>query len=367
MTDQDWIAAAREKILDASRRKSCLAIRGHGSKDFYGLPSKGKELFSTLPYCGIVDYDPTELVVVVKSGTPITELEAKLGASRQMLAFEPPRFGGKGTVGGMVACGLSGPRRMSAGSVKDFILGMTVMDAAGNMLRYGGTVMKNVAGYDLSRLHTGAFGTLGLIVDVSIKVLPLAPAEATLSLQMPADRAITVVNEWGGQPLPISAISWRNDNLMVRLAGAQAAVKSAIAKIGGELVIESQAQQFWKSLRDQEDSFFALDAADATTNLWRISVPSVTPPMQNLQGDWWMEWGCGLRWLKTSQGATQVRDRTKACGGHATLYRSTTEDLRQSAGVFSELPPAIMKIHHRLKKELDPQKLFNPGRMYAAL
>lgn len=369
-SDAAFIERVRESIGGAARNHSSLAITGHGSKGFYGLPSQATEKLSTLDYHGIVEYDPTELVVVVRCGTPIVELESVLSASRQMLAFEPPRFAGpqgSGTVGGMIASGLSGPRRMASGAVKDFVLGMTVLDANATPLRYGGTVMKNVAGYDASRLHAGALGTLGLIADVSLKVLPLPPAESTLGFEMPEEKAIEACNTWAGQPLPISATSWHEGHLMVRLSGAQAAVRSATEKLGGEAIEPSKAQAFWKNLRDHEHEFFSLKPSDAQTALWRLAVPTTTAPIEGLGGTQWMEWGAGLRWLKTDSPARTIRTKIAKLGGHATLFRAPHDEFRKTHGVFSELSAASMKIHHRLKQELDPGRLFNPGRMYPAL
>jgi glycolate oxidase FAD binding subunit len=367
-TDVDWIAKASEAIRQAAARKRPLRITGHSSKAFYGMPEiLDADAFSTLGHCGITDYDPTELVVVVKCGTPITELESVLAASRQMLAFEPPRFGGRGTVGGMMASGLSGPRRATAGAAKDFVLGMTVLDGQATPLRYGGTVMKNVAGYDLSRLHTGALGTLGLMVDLSIKVLPMPPAQATLAFDVDAPQAIEWMNAWGGQPLPISATSWHEGRLMVRLSGAMAAVQSAKEKLGGELMADAHADAFWNRLRDHHEPFFSVSESEPDVCLWRLSLPSVTPHAAEMPGQQWMEWGGALRWLKSNASAASIRALASRHGGHATLFRAPRPELRQQAGVFTELPVATMRIHERLKQELDADRIFNPGRMYAGL
>jgi glycolate oxidase FAD binding subunit len=365
---QSWIEQVVEQISRANNEKSPLRIQGHGSKSFYGQPpNESSALLSTLEYSGIVEYDPTELVVVVKSGTPIHDLEKILFDSRQMLAFEPPRFSNKGTVGGMVATGLSGPRRMSAGAVKDFVLGMTVLDPQATPLRYGGTVMKNVAGYDLARLHTGALGTLGLIVDVSLKVLPLPPAEETIVFDATAEQSLAWVNEWGGKPLPISATCWCDRKLYVRLSGAVAAVKSAKEKLGGTVLAHEQAQAFWQSLRDQAHGFFQLEPNEPDQCLWRLSVPSTAAHLADIQEPQCMEWGGALRWVKTNAPAERMRTLAARIGGHATLFRSHAPQLRDAQGVFTPPSPAIMKIHHRLKQELDPNGIFNPGRLYAGL
>ena len=366
--DPDWLRQSTDMIREASAAGRALRIRGHGSKDFYGMPADdAAQVITTLPHTGVVDYDPAELVVVARCGTPITELESVLAKSRQMLAFEPPRFSGRGTVGGMMASGLSGPRRMAAGAAKDFVLGMTILDAQAEPTRFGGTVMKNVAGYDISRLHTGALGTLGLIVDISLKVLPMPPADATLVFAASAEQSIEWANAWGGQPLPIVSTSWFDGRFAVRLSGAAAAIRAAKEKLGGETMPAQQAEAYWQRLRDQDDDFFKVDAARADVNLWRLSVPSITPHLSEITDPQWIEWGGALRWVKTNVPAERLRAIAAQHGGHATLFRAARNQTRREAGVFSDLSPALMKIHHRLKQELDPKRIFNPDRMYPGL
>ncbi|HKB74507.1 MAG TPA: glycolate oxidase subunit GlcE, partial [Burkholderiales bacterium] len=256
--------------------------------------------------------------------------------------------------GGMVAAGLSGPRRQAAGALRDFVLGVKIMDGRGEVLAFGGQVMKNVAGYDVSRLMAGSLGTLGIILEVSLKALPLPAAEATLRLELPEDKAIETFNKWGGKPLPISASAWTGGELGVRLSGATAAVAAARKKIGGELVGPEQGERFWTGIREQTDPFFRIDAP-----LWRISVPSATPPLK-LPGEPLIEWGGALRWLCSRADARTVREAAKRARGHATLFRGGDK----SVGVFQPLAPALMKIHKELKREFDPQGIFNCGRMY---
>ncbi len=341
----------KARIAEAAAAKAPLRIRGGGSKDWYGQALQG-EVFDTRAYRGIVAYDPTELVITARCGTPLAEIEAELAERNQMLAFEPPHFGPDSTIGGVVASGLSGPRRQAVGAVRDFVLGVTLMAGRGDVLRFGGQVMKNVAGYDVSRMLTGSLGTLGLILEVSLKVLPKPFFETTLRLSMGEAQAIEQLNRWGGQPLPISASAWHDGVLAVRLSGAQAAVKAAVEKIGGEQVAD--AAPLWAALRDQTDGFFAGSSA----NLWRLSVPSVTPPL-GLKGEQLIEWGGAQRWLKTDAAATVVRRAAEQAGGHATLYRGD-----KSAGVFHPLAPAIAAIHRHLKNAFDPSAIFNRGRMY---
>jgi len=348
-----------DEVGEAARSNTGLRLRGGGSKDFYGQALEG-EILDTHVHSGIVSYEPSELVITARCGTKLADIEAAMRERGQMLAFEPPhfaRFGSGATLGGAVAAGLSGPRRQSAGALRDFVLGVKVMDGRGEVLSFGGQVMKNVAGYDVSRLMAGSLGTLGIILEVSLKALPVPIAEATLKLELPEDRAIEQLNRWGGKPLPISASAWTGDDLAIRVSGAAAAVKEACGKIGGERIEEEQARRFWNGIREQTDPFFRNDAP-----LWRISVPSVTPPLK-LQGEQLIEWGGALRWLFSHGEARTMREAAKRAGGHATLFRGGDK----AVGVFQPLAPALMKIHKQLKREFDPQGIFNRGRMYQDL
>jgi glycolate oxidase FAD binding subunit len=350
------IARYAEQIRAATAANKPLRLRGGGSKDFYGQSLEG-EVLDTRAYAGIVAYEPTELVVTVRCGTPLAELEAVLRAAGQQLAFEPPHFGAGATVGGMVAAGLSGPRRMAAGAVRDFVLGARMLDGRGDDLSFGGQVMKNVAGYDISRPLAGSLGTLGLILEVSLKVLPLPVAEATLELELPQDKALEMLNHWGGKPLPISACAWADGKLELRLSGAASAIAAARELIGGDSVDAAQAQAYWQGIREQSDAFFSTDKP-----LWRMSLPSVAPPLA-FPGEQLIEWGGALRWLACKADARAIREAAARVGGHATLFRATDK----SAGVFTPLAPALAKIHRNLKRAFDPAGIFNPGRMYPAL
>lgn len=347
-----------ERIRAATAAKRPLQIRAGGTKDFYGNPSRG-DVLDPRGYGGrgdgIVAYEPTELVITVRSGMPLGQLEAELDGKGQMLAFEPPHFGAAATVGGCVASGLSGPRRAAAGAVRDYVLGAKLVDGRGNLLSFGGTVMKNVAGYDVARLLAGSLGTLGLIAEVSLKVLPKPVAETTLRLEFDAATALRRMNEWAGQPLPISATAWHAGQLHVRLSGAQAAVRSACERIGGERIDDARAASFWRGIREHTEAFFVFNAP-----LWRLSVPSTAAPLA-LPGEQLIEWGGALRWLRSTAPASTIRTRAAALGGHATLFRGGD----RLGGVFHPLEPAIAKIHQRLKAEFDPASIFNPGRMYA--
>jgi glycolate oxidase FAD binding subunit len=349
----DALRSFSEAIRAAAAGGGRLRIRGGGTKDFYGQSLEG-EILDTRGYAGVVAYEPTELVITARCGTPLAEIERVLGEKRQMLAFEPPHFGSGATLGGAVAAGLSGPRRAAAGAVRDFVLGVRMMDGRGEDLTFGGQVMKNVAGYDVSRAMAGALGTLGVILEVSLKVLPLPVAEATLRFEMPADRAIETMNRWAGRPLPVSATAHADGDMSVRLSGAAAAVREACTTLGGARIDDATAARFWTGIREQTDSFFAGDEP-----LWRLALPSTTPPL-GLEGRELVEWGGSLRWLKSRAEARTIRERCAHAGGHATLFRGGDK----SAGVFHPLAPAIARIHRRLKAEFDPRGVLNRGRMY---
>jgi glycolate oxidase FAD binding subunit len=344
------------QIRSAAAANRPLWLRGGGTKDFYGQNLTG-EVLDTRAYAGIVAYEPTELVITARCGTPLAELEAALRAQGQHLAFEPPHFGPGATVGGMLAAGLSGPRRAAAGAVRDFVLGVRMLDGRGDDLSFGGQVMKNVAGYDVSRPMAGSLGTLGLILEVSLKVPPLPFAEATLTLELPQDKALAMLNHWGGKPLPISASSWFDGDLTLRLSGAASAVRAACAAIGGETVAADQAERYWRGIREQTDPFF-----DSDKPLWRLSLPSVAPPLA-LPGEELIEWGGSLRWLAGNADGRVVREAAVRAGGHATIFRAADK----SAGVFTPLAPALAKIHRNLKQAFDPAGIFNRGRMYPGL
>jgi glycolate oxidase FAD binding subunit len=328
-----------------------LRIRGSGSKDFYGNALKG-DVLDTRSHAGIVAYEPTELVITVRCGTPLAEIEATLAEKNQMLAFEPPRFDGAGTIGGVVASGLSGPRRAMAGAVRDYVLGVHLLDGAGHLLHFGGQVMKNVAGYDVSRLMAGSLGTLGLMLDVSLKVLPRPAAEASLRFEMSQAQALATLNQWGGQPLPVSASAWHDDTLTVRLSGARAAVAEAAGKLGGARLDEEAAAAYWSGLRDQRSEFFG--GADP---LWRLALPSTAAPL-DLPGTTLIEWGGGQRWLRSVAGADEIRAATAKAGGHATLFRGGDKRV----GAFHPLPAALAALNERVRHALDPEGVFDTGR-----
>ncbi len=371
-----------ERVRQASEAGTPLRIRGGGSKDFYGQSLQG-EILDTRPLQGIVSYEPSELVITVRAGTPLAEVEEVLAERGQYLPFEPPHFGSRSepappplgggvggggqqfsgsttgsvaTCGGMVASGLNGPARASVGAVRDYVLGLELLNGKAELLTFGGQVMKNVAGYDVSRLMAGAMGTLGLITEVSLKVLPRAVAESTLVFELDEARALAQLNSWGALPLPVNASCWHEGALMVRLRGAQAAVAAAQKSMGGTVMDAGQATLLWNALREQTAPFFQLAEGES---LMRLSVPDTAPPL-NL-GPTLIEWGGAQRWLKLPlprrPDMSEVLDSTS---GHATLFRAVDK----SAGVFTPLAAPLDRITRELKKQFDPAGIFNRGRLY---
>jgi glycolate oxidase FAD binding subunit len=351
MTAQDLSQQFQAQIQEAISSKHPLAIQGGGSKAFLGRETNGEQL-STLKHTGVIKYEPGELILTARSGTPLKEIEQLLAEQGQMLAFEPPAFADNATLGGTIACGLSGPRRPYAGSARDFVLGTRLINGKGEILHFGGEVMKNVAGYDVSRLMTGAYGTLGLLLDISLKIMPSPEQETTLVFEMPAGKAIEHVNALARQPLPLSAACHIDNRLYLRLSGLTVSVEAAVQQLGGEKL--AHAETFWASLREQQLSLFKTDKP-----IWRISVPPTTPPLK-LSGESIIDWGGGLRWLVSDNPIEAVRKAAQNAGGHATLFRN-----HDGIGeVFQPLAPGIQHLHKKLKAAFDPQDIFNPGRMY---
>lgn len=343
-----------ERVYEAHQSHSPLRVRGGGSKDFYGGLLVG-DLLDLSTYRGVLAYEPTELYVTARCGTPISEIEALLAERGQMLAFEPPQFG-RATLGGCVASGLSGPRRQQVGAIRDFVLGVRMIDGAGQPLSFGGQVMKNVAGYDVSRSLAGSLGTLGILADLTLKVLPQPVAEQTRIFSCTELEALRRLNDWGCQALPISASFWHDGQLWLRLSGAQAAVESAARQLGGEFAVDGE--NHWKTVREQTHPAYA------GSLLWRVALPSAAKPLP-IDGLRAIEWGGGLRWYAgESIGCPSLRDVVAQAGGHAVLYRAP-ESMRCREGVFAPLPPALLALHRRLKTAFDPKGILNPGRLYA--
>jgi glycolate oxidase FAD binding subunit len=377
------------ELIDAVRQAGSdgrvLRLRGGGTKDFWGQSLSG-DVLDTRAYRGIVSYEPSELVVTVRCGTPLAELEAALAEKGQYLAFEPPHFGQGATVGGMVAAGLSGPARATAGAVRDYVLGARFINGLGEHLTFGGQVMKNVAGYDVSRLMAGSWGTLGLITEVSLKVLPVAPAEATLMIAgLAQGPALSLLHRWGGQPLPLNASAWVrdptaqpvSDYLFVRLRGAVAAVQSAIAKMSAEAVAlgaqvqameNAEAAQDWLASGEQTLQFF--DAPSPDVCLWRLSLPQTAPELE-IPGlahpSPYIEWQGAQRWLwAPASAAVALRELAQSLGGHATLFRTSTGHaaVDKVVGVNTPLAAVQQRIQQQLQKQFDPKGVFATGRLH---
>ncbi|UQS17536.1 glycolate oxidase subunit GlcE [Pseudomonas sp. HS6] len=349
--DVDDSLALLDQVNQALQDATPLRIQGANSKAFLGRIVAG-EILDTRAHRGIISYDPTELVITARCGTPLAELLEVLDASQQMLPCEPPAFADDATVGGMIASGLSGPRRPWSGSVRDFVLGTRIITGHGKHLRFGGEVMKNVAGYDLSRLMAGSYGSLGVITEVSLKVLPKPRECLSISLEMDSERALQRLAEWGQQPLPISAACHDGQRLHLRLEGGEGSVAAARDRLGGEMLDGA----YWSDLNEQRLDFF-----DEDQPLWRLSVPNNTSPLA-LSGAQLLDWGGAQRWLKSGADAALIRQVVSAVGGHATCYSHGLIDTP-----FHPLSTALLHYHRRLKQQLDPQGIFNPGRLYAEL
>lgn len=373
------INAITERIRAAAADQTPLRICGGGSKNFYGHALQGEPL-EIAALKGIVSYEPSELVVTVRAGTLLSELETALSEQGQCLAFEPPHYSSHATVGGMVAAGLSGPSRASVGAVRDFVLGLEMINGRGELLRFGGQVMKNVAGYDVSRLMAGSWGTLGVLTEVSLKVLPLAPAEATLRFEdCSQQQALQWLNQWGGQPLPLNASNWLQEpgkpgagTLYLRLRGAQAAVQAACLKLGGQRLDTDAVTADWSASRDLTLPWFASRAADHC--LWRLSVPATAAALQLPEGCTGplVDWQGAQRWVqapRTAAGALQAL--AQSVGGSASLFRAESADQISGVADFdvytqsSAAGRTAALIHARLKQAFDPAGIFNLGRLSA--
>jgi glycolate oxidase FAD binding subunit len=346
----DFVQQTCERIKQAADRRAALRIEGGGTKSFYGRAVSG-DVLTTGDHRGIVDYEPSELVLTARSGTPLREIEALLAEHGQMLPFEPPRFGDAATIGGAIAAGLSGPRRPHAGAARDVVLGCEIINGFGEHLTFGGQVMKNVAGYDISRLMVGALGTLGVIAQVSVKVVPRPVEEVTLALDYTRAEAVDAMNRWAGLPLPVSATCHDGEKCCIRLSGARKGVRSAADRIGGDLLPDSE---IWTQVRDHEHAFFR-NAPD----LWRLSVPPATGSLET-PGSTFVEWNGGLRWVATDAPAAVMREVAAAVGGHAIHFRGHDGD-----DVFHPLDEKKLALHRKLKRAFDPSGVLNPGRMYA--
>ena len=329
-------------VQAAAAKGEPLSIRGAGTKRFYTGENAGTPL-DVSRHRGIVSYEPTELVITARAGTPLTEVEALLAERNQMLGFEPPHFGPGATLGGTLACGFSGPRRPYAGSARDFVLGTKVINGRGDTLKFGGQVMKNVAGYDVSRLLVGSFGTLGVLLEASLKVLPRPALEITLGFEMPVARAIETMNTWAGQPLPLSAGAHSGETLYIRLSGTESAVRAAHTRLGGQRL--EHGPTIWEDLREHRRDFFRTDQP-----LWRLSVPPATRPI-DLPGKWLIDWGGAQRWLVSEAADGAVEAAATNSGGYAAIFGKPVP--------IGRLPHALRTLNSAVRSAMDPQRLLN--------
>ncbi|MFK7794504.1 MAG: glycolate oxidase subunit GlcE [Gammaproteobacteria bacterium] len=352
MSESDHIQMLCTSIEQANATQQALHIQGGGSKSFYGNQISANSL-NVSNNTGIVDYEPSELFITARNGTLLTEIEATLEANNQMLPFEPPHFSSSATLGGTVACGLSGPRRPFASSLRDCMLGANIVNGKGEYLEFGGKVMKNVAGYDASRLMCGAFGTLGVLTQISIKVIPKPQTEITLALDMDQDEAINKMNTWSQTQLPISATYFHNNTLHIRIAGLESSVEKIHKQIGGEKI--SSSQKFWASIKNHQSDFFQTEQS-----LWRIVIANKTPPL-SLEGETCIEWNGGLRWIKSTEEAQHISNQCQAFKGYVSLFKGNSKP----NDCLAEINPNLKKLHLNLKAAFDPKRILNPGRMYS--
>ncbi|MDH5515196.1 MAG: glycolate oxidase subunit GlcE [Gammaproteobacteria bacterium] len=343
-----------DTVRNAAASGKPLALQGNGTRAFLGRTTRGDPL-SMADYHGIIDYSPSELVISARAGTPLAHIEQTLAAEQQMLAFEPPAFGPTATLGGTIAGGLSGPRRPWSGAARDFVLGINCINGHGEYLRFGGQVMKNVAGYDLSRTLTGSLGTLAILLDIHLKVLPRPEAELTLTQTCTQAEAIERCNHWSASPIPLTAACYIEDRLVFRLSGTERGVADTASRLGGDT--QPGEASIWQDLKEQTLPFFAGDAP-----VWRLSLPPASAPLDSI-GEQLLDWGGAQRWLRSTLPATDIRETVQAAGGHAQLFRGGD----RSGEVFQPLAANVLSLHQRLKAAFDPQAIFNPGRMYAEL
>ena len=352
MSNSDYIKTLCASIEQANTAQQTLQIQGGGSKSFYGNEISANTL-DVSNNTGIVEYEPSELFITARNGTLLSEIEATLEANNQILPFEPPHFSPSATLGGAVACGLSGPRRPFASSLRDCILGVNIVNGKGEYLEFGGKVMKNVAGYDASRLMCGALGTLGVLTQVSIRVAPKPQAEITLALDINQNEALNKMNAWAQTQLPISATYFNNDILHVRIASLEKNIEKIHKQIGGEKI--SSSEEFWKSVKNHQSEFFQTDQP-----LWRIIMPNNTPPL-SINGESCIEWNGGLRWIITTEDAQHITNQCQAFKGYASLFKANSKP----NDCLAEINPNLKKLHLNLKTAFDPNRILNPGRMYS--
>ncbi|MFV2032179.1 MAG: glycolate oxidase subunit GlcE [Gammaproteobacteria bacterium] len=346
--ENDIEQALQVSIREATENAAPLRIVGGDTKAFYGHPVDAEAL-ELGAHSGVIDYDPSELVITLRAGSKLSDVEALLAENRQMLGFEPPHFGKNATVGGMVASGLSGPRRAYAGAIRDFILGVKIIDGRGEVLNFGGRVIKNVAGFDVSRLMVGALGTLGVILEVSLRLIPMVETEVTLGFEhASADEHIGWINELGSRPLPLSASLWRQGHSLLRLSGSDQGVASAVRQLGGDV-----ENDIWPQIREQTHEYFT-----GQNQFTRIALPATCDDF--LPTDQLIEWGGAQRWLRGKVELNELRQTVESRDGMVCAYRGGG----QSESVFHPLSAPMLALHRNLKASFDPAAILNPGRFY---
>ncbi len=349
------ISQALIQRVEAARASATpLSIVGGASKHFMGRKIEAEEL-GVAEHSGVVAYEPSELVITARAGTTISEIEQVLAEQGQFFSFEPPQYAGQATLGGTLACNQSGPARPWGGAMRDAVLGIRLINGKAEHLRFGGQVMKNVAGYDISRLQSGALGTLGIITEISIKAVPKAAASVTVVYEMSERDALSKMNDLGGKAKPITGCCWLDNKLYVRLAGAEAAVFGTARQWGGETL--EDAQVFWSQLREQQLSFFTSEQP-----LWRFSIRASAPPIA-CDAPTLIDWGGSQRWVCGEFDKQEMEQHAHAAGGHVALFRHGD----RSGEVFHSVSKPLQDIHKRLKSALDPNAIFNPGRLYSWL
>ncbi|TXH68674.1 MAG: glycolate oxidase subunit GlcE [Thiothrix sp.] len=361
MTGQDRSLALQAQVLAAYSQGNALTIQGGNSKTWYGnhLNSIQGETLFLAEHSGILNYEPSELVITARAGTRLSDIEASLTAEKQCLAFEPPHFAATATLGGTIACNFSGSARPYLGAARDFVLGCKLLNGKGEILQFGGQVMKNVAGYDVSRLMAGALGTLGVLLEISLRVLPKPETELTLVKALTAKELLQQANAYARLPLPLTACAYVNGQAYLRLSGSAGSVKQAATLIGGEALLEPES--FWLSLREQQLRFFQTEQA-----LWRLSVPADTGVLA-LEGETIYDWGGALCWLVSDLDPSIIREAVSQVGGHASLFRPSTRQTQTTTNSFQPLSPELLRYHRKLKQAFDPKGILNPNRLYNGL
>lgn len=363
IVSQDQSVALQDQVQSSLDLRSSLVIRGGNSKSFYGRASvETSNILDLRDHTGIIDYDPTEWVITVRAGTRLSDLETLLASQNQMLSFEPPKFAVNSTIGGIIAAGISGPRRASAGSLREAVLGVEIINGQGKIVRFGGQVTKNVAGYDMSRLMVRSMGTLGVILSVSLRLIPKPAKEITLVMAVSQETALAYCKQWYLSHMPITATTWYQDNLYVRLSGTDITLSEALPRFDAySPMLLAEGAVFWQSICNHQHAFFR----EFNRPMWRLSLPMNAPSIARFEGELLTEWGGAQRWISSNAPANIIRSVAGKYGGYATLFYG--QKLLPEISPFPVLAPELLALHKRLKCTLDPQNIFNIGRMYRGL